>query len=43
MKKLLLLIILALTAQTINAQADAFITTWVTDVANETLTLPAHG
>jgi hypothetical protein len=43
MKKFLLLVVLAFTAQTIKAQADAFITTWVTDVANETITLPAHG
>ena len=42
MKKIFFLIVLALTAQTIKAQADAFITTWVTDVANETLTLPAQ-
>jgi uncharacterized protein (TIGR02145 family) len=42
MKKLLLLVLLALTSQTIKAQADAFITTWVTDVANETLTLPTQ-
>ena len=41
MKKLLLLIILALTTQTIKAQADAFITTWVTDTGFETLTLAA--
>lgn len=42
MKKLLLLIILALSAQTIKAQADAFITTWVTTTGFETLTLPAQ-
>ena len=42
MKKILLFVILALTAQTIKAQADAFITTWVTATANETLNLPAQ-
>ena len=42
MKKIFLLIVLALTTQTIKAQADAFITTWVTDVANETITLAAQ-
>jgi surface protein len=42
MKKILLLIALALTAQTIKAQADAFITTWVTTTGFETLTLSAQ-
>jgi len=41
MKKLLLVFVLALTTQTIKAQADAFITTWVT-AGFETLTLPAQ-
>ena len=42
MKKIFFLIVLALTAQTIKAQADAFITTWVTTTGFETLTLPAQ-
>ena len=42
MKKILLLISLALTAQNIKAQADAFITSWVTDTGFETLTLPVQ-
>jgi surface protein len=42
MKKILLLMVLALTAQTIKAQADAFITTWVTTTDFETLTLAAQ-
>ena len=42
MKKILLLIVLVLTAQNIKAQADAFITTWVTTTGFETLTLPAQ-
>jgi surface protein len=41
MKKILLLVIIALSTQTIKAQADAFITTWVT-AGFETLTLPAQ-
>ncbi len=39
MKKLLLLVIIALSTQTIKAQADAFITTWVTTTGFETITL----
>ena len=43
MKKIVILIIaLILTAQTIKAQADAFITTWVTTTEFETLTLPTQ-
>ena len=42
MKKIFLLIVLAITTQTIKAQADAFVTTWVTDIANETITLAAQ-
>ena len=42
MKKILLLIVLALTAQTIKAQSDAFITTWVTTTGFETITLSAQ-
>ena len=42
MKKLLLLIILVLTAQTIIAQADAFITTWVTTTGFEKIYLSAQ-
>lgn len=42
MKKLLLLFVLALTNQTIIAQADAFITTWVTTAGFETITLSAQ-
>jgi surface protein len=42
MKKIFLLIVLALAAQTIKAQSDAFISTWVTTTGFETLTLPAQ-
>ena len=42
MKKLLLLFVLVLTTQTIKAQADAFITTWVTTTGFETITLPVQ-
>jgi surface protein len=42
MKRIFLLITLVLTAQNIKAQADAFITTWVTTTGFETLTLPAQ-
>ena len=42
MKKILLLIAMALTAQTIKAQADAFITTWGTTTGFETITLSAQ-
>jgi surface protein len=42
MKRIFLLIVLALTTQTIKAQADAFITTWITTTGFETLTLPAQ-
>ena len=42
MKKLLLIVLLALTAQTIKAQADAFITTWATTTGFETITLSAQ-
>jgi surface protein len=42
MKRIFLLITLVLTAQTIKAQADAFITTWVTTTGFETITLAAQ-
>jgi surface protein len=42
MKKILLFVVFALTAQTIKAQADAFITTWVTTTGFETITLAAQ-
>ena len=42
MKKIILLIALALTTQTIKAQTDAFITTWVTTTGFETITLAAQ-
>ena len=42
MKKILLIIVLALTTQTIIAQVDAFITTWVTTAGFETITLSAQ-
>ena len=42
MKKIILLVVLALTTQTIKAQADAFITTWVTTTGFETITLAAQ-
>jgi hypothetical protein len=42
MKKILLFVIIALTAQTTKAQADAFITTWATTTGFETITLSAQ-
>ena len=42
MKKIVLLIVLALSYQNIKAQADAFITTWATTVTDETITLYAQ-
>lgn len=42
MKKLLLFVIIALSSQSIKAQTDAFITTWVTTTGFETITLPVQ-